>query len=219
MKEWHGNCTDPNGISYSPALDKWYWTDSPTIDSHWTLVRCNKCFKCKAYKEHKWKFRLLKEYSLHERTWFTTWTWRKDPAEIVPTHQRFMKRLRKFPNTSGLKYFTVAEKGTLHSRIHLHSLIFCSTSMTWRKLTSKWLAGYSKANLAQPEHINYVIKYETKSPISRIMASQNLGLSTKPEKTDPMWYQYLMHKRNPEWGDTVVSPVQEEGYRSAEVRT
>jgi hypothetical protein len=51
------------------------------------------------------------------------------------------------------------------------------------------------------------------------MASQNLGLSTPPLKTDPMWYQYLMAKRKPEWGDTVVSPVQQVGYRSAEVQS
>ena len=219
MQEWHGNCTNPNGISYSPALDKWFFSNEPTINSHWTLVRCNNCFKCKAFKEHKWKFRLLKEYSIHDRTWFCTWTWRKDPAELVLTWQRFMKRLRKASHGNTLKYFTVAEKGTQHSRMHLHSLIFCSNSTTFRKVTSKWQAGYSAAKLAQPEHISYVIKYATKSPISRIMASQNLGLSTPPLQTDPMWYQYLMAKRKPEWGDTVVSPVQQVGYRSAEVQS
>jgi hypothetical protein len=51
------------------------------------------------------------------------------------------------------------------------------------------------------------------------MASQNLGLSTPALKTDPTWFQYLMANKHPEWGDTVVSPVQQVGYRSAEVQS
>jgi hypothetical protein len=107
--------------------------------------------------------------------------------------------------------------GSLNSRMHLHSLIFCSNSTTYRNVTSKWPHGYSNAKLANPDAIKYVTKYVTKSHISRIMASQNLGYYPHTEPNMPLWYKNKLDQKWPEWGDTVVSPEQQEGYRSEEV--
>lgn len=169
-----------------------------------TLHPCRKCQGCHRWRQYQWRYRLTQESLTSTRTWFCTWTSSTEMTEHDWTHswQKFMKRLRKSLETDThysrpptVRYFTVMEKGSMNSRLHLHSLMFCSDKIRKRDIELHWKAGFSALALADPGSIRYVSKYVTKEAF-RICASQNLGLLTSSPQTHPAWYRRLAIQRS-----------------------
>lgn len=166
------------------------------------IVPCRKCWPCKQWRQYQWQYRLTQEHYSAHRTWFCTWTSRHEikAEQWTATWQKFMKRLRKTLMHSQayqsptVRYFTVLERGSKNSRLHLHSLMFCTEEIRRRDIEASWRDGYSKLKLCKPGHISYVAKYVTKES-SRILASQNLGLLHSSLDFHPPWYRRMAIQR------------------------
>lgn len=171
-------------------------------------IPCRKCLNCKKWRQYQWKFRLRTEYLKSSKTWFCTLTYRHipPPAEITPSWQKYMKRLRK-ATSKEIRYFTVVEHGSKTGRVHLHSLIFCpenaelSDQLLWREIQNSWKDGFAKSNIVRDKYhssINYICKYVTKEH-GRTYASQNLGyplVLPKMEKKYPKWYLKIWREKH-----------------------
>jgi len=156
---------------------------------------CRKCRPCRNWRSYQWQYRLKQEHLASCRTWFCTWTSSSVKTEPEWKHswQKFMKRLRRrltrsrrYP-AARLRYFTVMESGSLNSRLHLHSLMFCSAPITKRDIEHSWKAGFSRLTLMKQTDLRYVTKYALKENF-RLLTSHNLGLLTSSAELHPPWY-------------------------------
>lgn len=170
------------------------------------LVACRKCDVCLKRRSRLWAGRARTEVAQHERTWLLTLTldgkartvllfrgrlalqrrgWaRKDFDEIGDSRvlARAMlsewtlmaKRLRKAGHQ--FRYLAVVE----HHKDgfpHMHVLVHCAESLTYRALCGEWPHGFTNAKLADVDAARYVAKYVTKD-LSRLRAS--LGYGRRP---------------------------------------
>ena len=179
--------------------------------------RCMKCQPCLRFKEWQWTYRLTHEWPHHPRVWFLTLTSssRMNQTQWLHSWQKYMKKIRKTYSAEiadtgkvPLRYFTVQELGSKTGRRHMHSLIFCSSRITKRKLESKWTHGFMRASLAESSHASYVSKYVTKSSVARILASSHLGLHLSSPITNrtahPSWYLKMVRQRLP---NPMLNPI------------
>nr|QJB20217.1 MAG: replication initiator protein [Microvirus sp.] len=112
------------------------------------VVSCKKCPECSRFKAWLFTARCAAEISVAERTWFVTFTLRREMSDRIGYRlvQRFLKRLRAGTKMR-LRYACVAEFGAKGGRLHYHLLVHGPAALTERLIRSKWRGGISEATL------------------------------------------------------------------------
>lgn len=139
-------------------------------------VPCGKCPICLSNRKRDWVFRLKKEMSNCDSSYFVTLTYDDDhlPRDGLLCKrdvQLFLKRLRKYIYPFKVRYFYVGEYGDETMRPHYHLLLFnfphefdlkCALRDTWQLCSPlQWnLDGVIGSVTGQS--INYVASYCTK---------------------------------------------------------
>jgi len=150
-------------------------------------VRCRKCSNCMRQRKAEWVERVAKEWYVHERTWFLTFTFAetrtvinqgKRNEQIVcpkldsetftepqyPTYadiQLWLKRIRK---KHKIKFLSVEETGEKNGRLHWHLVLHCSSGLTGDEMQSQWDYGKLHSKLVTDGDIgSYIAKYVTKA--------------------------------------------------------
>jgi len=90
---------------------------------------CGQCVGCRLERSRQWAVRCMHEASLYERNCFITLTYDDahspdDGGLVQADFQKFMKRLRKDANRSGIRYFHCGEYGDRYGRPHYHACLF-----------------------------------------------------------------------------------------------
>ncbi|NLD49609.1 MAG: hypothetical protein GX660_20880, partial [Clostridiaceae bacterium] len=108
----------------------------------WIEIPCGKCIGCRLAYSRMWADRCLAEATLHESSYFCTFTYNDDNLPINEyidnegtyrhsmtlnkrDFQLFMKRLRKnYKYDNKIRYFMAGEYGSTTARPHYHAIIF-----------------------------------------------------------------------------------------------
>lgn len=161
------------------------------------FVPCRKCLKCGKVKASLWVDRAKKELALWAgRTWSVTLTFSQVHLGIVrkkaqtfngtPAQrmeragfyevQKYFKKLRKAADLD-LRYLAVAEYGENNGRLHYHVFIHEVQGKVFKKTLEKRWASIVHARLVanSVKQAEYLCKYVTKTPGSRIRASRFYG--------------------------------------------
>ena len=192
-------CTQPVCIVLSSGENE-ATVHGSTIELH---ARCRKCEACMKAKRAYWKIRAMTEIGQAPRTWFVTLTWRpeerlrceysiKEPSAdndelfrqrvlaLWPEVTRYLQRLRKGCPLRYLMSWEEHKDGFPHAHLLIHET--AGNTITRRKLSAEWKAGFSKNRLvenADPDSIHksaaYVCKYITKAMRGRVPASFHYG--------------------------------------------
>jgi len=146
-------------------------------------VRCRRCPGCLRARRYLWALRAQLETFEAQRTLLFTGTYRDQPydREVAAAEvTRYFKRLRKSLDEP-LRYLCCFERhksGAWHCHMLLHSNY--PRDLTTKAARRPWLAGWSKANVANLQAAGYVTKYVTKDladesteRIPRIRASRD----------------------------------------------
>lgn len=139
------------------------------------MVPCGRCPACVQRRASMWAFRLKQELKVSSNADFLTLTYDNDnirysnnglPTVCVRDHQLFMKRLRKYLGRKHkLRYYAVAEYGSISQRPHYHSILFnrpgalCGIDA----LQDIWSLGGIYVGDVTHASIAYVTKYMSKS--------------------------------------------------------
>lgn len=91
------------------------------------LIKCGKCYECKAERSRNWIFKIWLEAKEHEEQCFITLTYKNTKTQkgkqLNKKHlQDFIKRLRKHTNAK-IKYFGAGEYGDKKGRAHYHLIV------------------------------------------------------------------------------------------------
>lgn len=152
VNRMYGTCTSPVKMSYNKSTD------------HERHFRCRNCPGCLRARQFLWQMRGEAEWWDHPRTWFFTGTFRDQTTDYEVVRDevtRFLKRVRK-DSPSGLRYLVLPEPHK-SGCLHIHGLLHCEESLTYRKIANAWQAGFHKVKLAKdPRTVGYVVKYTTK---------------------------------------------------------
>lgn len=133
-------------------------------------VPCGKCYACLSRRRDSWSFRIGQELKVSSAAHFITLTYDDDhlprsdgdiPIVLRSDVQLFMKRLRKSISPYKIRYFLVAEYGTLTYRPHYHLILFnfpvdCDLN---QYLVSSWQKGHCHVGSVTGQSIHYVTKY------------------------------------------------------------
>lgn len=140
--------------------------------------RCGQCDGCWAHRRYLWISRIEEESLICQRTWFITLTFAVTPktrSDVVSSFQRYMKRLREqVGSLKKMRYLAVVERGTAHSRLHLHALIHGPNTLSYRNLKQAWQDGFFHGKLVSSHARFYITKYVTKES-GRVLASKRYG--------------------------------------------
>lgn len=154
------------------------------------VVACGSCWQCRQIKKRQVVGQMLAEAWASDHIYFATFTFRDCPErEIDLAHkqinpkffQLLMKRLRF--NSEGLRrirYFAVAEKGSLKNRVHFHAVFFVKgLPFEWphdeRFHMAEWPHGFSHVNtMADERAMEYCAKYLTKEEGTDVWFSRSL---------------------------------------------
>lgn len=95
---------------------------------------CGQCLPCRINRRRVWTLRLMLESYYHEKASFVTLTYRDDdlPRALcsgVPVLEKrdlqlWVKRLRKFFDRPGIRYYAAGEYGSRTHRPHYHIILF-----------------------------------------------------------------------------------------------
>lgn len=99
----------------------------PTKEPPNRWLDCQKCLGCMDVRAAKWTIRLQHESRQHSHNIFLTLTNDDDHYQTgldKSTLQLFWKRLRKYLQTQGLKYYACGEYGDRTKRAHYHAAVF-----------------------------------------------------------------------------------------------
>lgn len=173
---------------------------------------CRKCPGCLRARSWKWINRAIVETEGAARTWMVTLTFRpsehaknrmraisrygaaawndippewrqgREFSEAAKEVTKWMKRLR-FNTSADLRYFLVAEahkSGLPHFHALVHERI--AGAIGARDITGAWVAGFSRAKLADANSAEYVGKYLSKSMLARVRASERYGLGHRARR-------------------------------------
>lgn len=150
------------------------WLDN---DGEVLTVPCGKCIACLVNKRNDWSFRLMQEYKGSSAAAFITLTYHPKymPKDGVSKRhvQKFLKRLRKRVNEK-LRYYAVAEYGTVRGRPHYHILLFnCDNESVVRKSWTKKGESLGLVHIGKVTEAS--IRYCTKYVIQRQQAPIHLS--------------------------------------------
>lgn len=167
------------------------------------LMKCRKCQRCIKARARMWSMRARQEIKSHERTWLLTLTlsgesrtnflyaerlrkqrrgwlhqdfdeardYRLIAGKMLKELTLMWKRLRKQGHR--FRYLAVVEYHK-DGFPHVHALVHCADTMTYRAVTGEWPHGFSHAKLADGDAAAYVTKYVTKD-LTRLRASLKYG--------------------------------------------
>lgn len=159
-----------------------------------TQLPCGRCIGCRLEKARQWAIRCIHEASTHDQNCFVTLTYAPehlpdDGSLHVEHFQKFMKRLRKFLDSSECKkkfpqlyqkkirFFHCGEYGENLGRPHYHAILFgidFPDKWFWRKsdsghdiyrsdtLEKLWPFGFSEIGSVTFESAGYVARYVLK---------------------------------------------------------
>jgi hypothetical protein len=150
-------------------------------------VRCRKCDNCNAQRKREWVERVAKEWYVHERTWFLTFTFaecltvinqgKRNEMTVSPKMdsetfteplypeyadiQLWLKRIRK---KHKVKFLSVEEFGEKNGRLHWHIVLHSSRHLTGDEMQRHWDYGKLHSKLVTDSDIgSYIAKYVTKA--------------------------------------------------------
>lgn len=150
-------------------------------------VRCRKCENCNAQRKREWVERVAKEWYVHDRTWFLTFTFaecktvinqgKRNEMTVCPKMdsetftealypdyadiQLWLKRIRK---KHKIKFLSVEEFGEKYGRLHWHLVLHSSCSLTGDEMQQQWDYGKLHSKLVTDSDIgSYIAKYVTKA--------------------------------------------------------
>lgn len=143
---------------------------------------CGKCPGCKMESARQWTMRIMHEVKLHNQSCFLTLTYSNEHLPPVGTLvkrdlQLFLKRVRKWREVPGLRYFACGEYGDINKRPHYHA-IFCNQDFpdkrkfsentrgdprfTSQILSELWPFGHSELGEVNFDSAGYVARYVLK---------------------------------------------------------
>ncbi len=133
------------------------------------VVPCGACVLCFKRRQNAWAFRLSEESKVSSSASFLTLTYEQSPLSpsLTPTllktdFQKFLKRLRKILNNSGIKYYACGEYGSKTQRPHYHAVIFNLPQLWLQKpelIQDTWQKGHIYITSSSNATIRYVTKY------------------------------------------------------------
>lgn len=93
---------------------------------------CGQCLPCRINKRRVWTLRLMLESYFHEKCSFVTLTYDDEHLPVndgLPVLKKrdcqlWLKRLRKWFNRPGLRYYLAGEYGSRNHRPHYHAILF-----------------------------------------------------------------------------------------------
>jgi len=122
-------------------------------------VPCGKCIPCLVNKRSDWSVRLMQEFKGSQGASFVTLTYspRFVPSDGVSKRhlQLFLKRLRKKIGTK-IRYYAVAEYGSVTQRPHYHIILFNVTSEDIEIVRKSWSLKDRKTGLHVPIGIVHI---------------------------------------------------------------
>ncbi|WNK13238.1 MAG: replication initiator protein [Microvirus sp.] len=129
------------------------------------LVPCGKCINCIQRKRSDWSFRLLQEQKISVLSTFLTLTYNEKYVKPLSRNelQRYFKRIRV--SQKDLKYYAVAEYGTMGLRPHYHAIVFnCNNDILvkqWNNVENHEPLGFVTTDQVTEASIHYVTGYVT----------------------------------------------------------
>lgn len=165
---------------------------------------CGACVPCRVARARQWATRQFLESLCHQENCFVTLTYNQDnyprDGSLQPKHlQDFLKRLRRYLEPRGVRYFAVGEYGTRSQRAHYHLNLFgmrahsdaVGCNPDGMLLRKAWGLGFVDArefNQAKARYISgYVIKHLTRKDDLRLngLHPEFARMSLKPPIGDP----------------------------------
>lgn len=169
-------------------------------------VPCGGCIGCKMTKARQWAIRCSLEGLMHDENIFITLTFNdehypKDPQELKPILQKFMKRLR-FACGDDIRFFACCEKGETYGRFHYHLILFnChipdlaffqmnGNKPYYRSLLVEklWPFGFSYIGEANDANMSYVCRYVEKKQSDNPDPNEFILMSRRPGIGAP-WFE------------------------------
>lgn len=167
------------------------------------LMKCRKCQRCIKARARMWSMRAVQEVKAAPRTWLLTLTlageartrflyqerlrmqrrgwlhqdfddardYRLVAGKMLKELTLMWKRLRKAGHR--FRYLAVVEYHK-DGFPHIHALVHCADTMTYRAVAGDWPHGFAHAKLANDSAAAYVTKYVTKD-LTRLRASLGYG--------------------------------------------
>lgn len=198
-------------------------------------VPCGRCIGCRLDRTRDWAVRCSHENQFHGQSSFLTLTYNKknipdDYSVDVPTHQKFMKRLRE--KHGQVRFFACgeygSEEGAFPYQPHYHYLIFGwrpGDLVKWKKtefgqlytsaeLERLWPFGFSTVGNVTFKSAGYCARYVTKKITGDIAAdhySRIHPISGRPVQVEP---EFALQSRRPGLGDAWYSTFKSEIYPS-----
>lgn len=140
---------------------------------------CGQCIGCRLERSRQWAMRCMHEASLYRENCFVTLTYNDEHFPYrgmldYSAFQKFMKRLRKFTGTNGVRFYMCGEYGPENWRPHFHACLFnhdfadkeyYSRSPAGEKiyrsaaLEKLWPFGFSSVGAVTFESAAYVARY------------------------------------------------------------
>lgn len=199
---------------------EWQGEDGSKVKTNsYHLVPCGKCVACLSQRRNQWTYRLTKEQSGSDYSFFLTLTYDNDniPIRIVDEKpyfvfnkkhvQDYLKRVRFIINKMNpdikLRYYCVSEYGAKTHRPHYHMQLFVQndTSLKYMKtitnvLEKEWTLGFFQRQNTNQANIHYVTKYCIK------------GLEQLPEDCiDPV---FILASKKPYLGEFYESTLEKQ---------
>lgn len=188
----------------------------------WIEIPCGKCIGCRLAYSRMWADRCLAEATLHESSYFCTFTYNDDNIPVneyideIGTYRKsmtlnkrdfqlFMKRLRKnYKYDNKIRFFMAGEYGSSTARPHYHAILF-GLKLDDLQLYKKTPLGFnlytSKFLEEQWQHQGYVIvaevTWETCAYTARYIMKKQTGSGATFYKEYNILPEFTLMSRKP----------------------
>lgn len=142
---------------------------------------CGQCVGCRLERSRQWAVRIMHESQMHDTSLFVTLTYDDEHLEsyslVYRDFQLFMKKLRKYFDGKGVRFYMCGEYGDNFGRPHFHVVLFgCffddrefftelssgSKLYTSKALAKLWGKGFCSIGDVTFESAAYVARYVMK---------------------------------------------------------
>lgn len=177
--------TIPNKILINAKLQREEW-DKDTM-----YVPCRECPICIKKRTNEWTMRLQHELELQQWTGcFATLTYEDllcpTQGVIKEDITKFLKRLRKKSQTSGIKYFICGEYGTKTYRPHYHAILI-GIRPDKELIQKTWGLGLTDVRKIEYGSIKYVVDYIKKEIAPEAVGERNWPFTMKSKGLGREW--------------------------------
>lgn len=143
---------------------------------------CRQCLSCTINARRIWAARLMLESRCHERSFFSTFTYEKEPSDgglhkshITSTFHRLRRRVDSLGGR--VRFFAVGEYGEQFGRPHYHAAVFGGPELDASVIEASWQSldgerescrpGFCHHGYLTPDSASYLAGYVTKKLTAR----------------------------------------------------